>query len=160
MPARKGKQESLLMGKKGLSGASQSKSISVFSLLYIVGLSRLEQSGMPGGVAGLGQLCPCPSDVSSPCGSSGSAGCCVQVTDISLSSMHYLRVGESANSDPNAPSGMLSSCCQLSHNENWSLLHPLFIQTLHYFTGLLLLTRGWESTLFLLVTIDSSSPTF
>lgn len=57
MPARKGKQESLLMGKKGLSGASQSKSISVFSPLYISGSSQIEQSSMPGGVAVLGGLC-------------------------------------------------------------------------------------------------------
>lgn len=54
MPARKGKQESLLMGKKGLSGASQSKSVSVFSPLYITGSSQIEQSSMPGGVAVLG----------------------------------------------------------------------------------------------------------
>jgi len=54
MPARKGRQESLLMGKKGLSGASQSKSISVFSLLSIIGLSQIEHSSMPGGVAVLG----------------------------------------------------------------------------------------------------------
>lgn len=49
-----------------------------------------------------------------------------------------------------APSGMLSSCSQWSPNGNRFPLHPLFIQTLHYFAGLLLLTVGWESTLFLL----------
>lgn len=52
-----------------------------------------------------------------------------------------------------APSGMLTSCSQWFPNGNWSPLHPLFIQTLHYFAGLLLLTMGWESTLFLLPTI-------
>lgn len=79
MPARKGEQESLLMGKKGLSGASQSKSISVFSPFYIAGSSQAEQSSMPGGGAVLGRLGGQSDarllEVSSPRGSSSSTGC-------------------------------------------------------------------------------------
>lgn len=76
------------MGKKGLSGASQSNSISVFSPLYIIGLSQIEQSSVSRGVGVQGQLCLWSTvhllEVSSPQGRTSSAGSCVHVTDITL----------------------------------------------------------------------------
>lgn len=135
MPARKGEQESLLMGKKGLSGASQSKSISVFSPFYIVGSSQTEQSSMPGGVAVLGRWCrqsdACLLEVFSPRGSSSSAGCCVQITDISLSlskSRGSCGFGSECFLTP-ARSGKLSNCSRHSADGNRPLLQPLVMQT-------------------------------
>lgn len=106
------------MGKKGLSGASQSNSISVFSPLYIIGSSQIEQSSMPGGVGVQGQLCLWSTvhllEVSSPQGRTSSAHCCVHVTDITLMLIYYLRTGGTANLSSflaPVPSGMQSNYC-------------------------------------------------
>lgn len=113
------------MGKKGLSGASQSNSISVFSPLYIIGLSQIEQSSVPRSVGVQGQLCLWGTahllEVSSPQGRISSAGCCVRVTDITLMLMYYLRTGGTANLSgflAPVPSGMQSNCCQWSPEGN------------------------------------------
>lgn len=157
MPARKWKQESLLMGKKGLSGASQSKSIlsiCLFSSLchwveWNWAVKHAWRCGCPGMIvpvqwcASLGGvltpwqqrlsrlLCACHSSHPRVYALFRNRGNCQFKSECSLAFALF---------------GMLSSCWQWSPKGNCLPLHPLLMQILYYFVGLLLLTWRWEST--------------
>lgn len=138
MPTMKAKQESLLMGKKGLSGASQSKSISVFSPFISLARDKLSSQAClevwlsrddcaQGGMC-LSWRCPHPWQQ----GLSGLL-CVSHRYRVRIDKVFKSRGGRQFGSEcylAPAPSGILSSSSQQSPDENWVPVHLFFMQTL------------------------------